>query len=127
MQDKAPLDEDPSLSEEEPAWLDELLELVSGVGCLSCRQPYDPEQIEILARHEDAWLLVGYCEHCDMHQLVVVLLHTGEPQGATVVGEMTLEEWREALERPPIGEEDVERVAHILEGYRGDLISLLDD
>jgi hypothetical protein len=126
MQGNAPLDEDPSLSDE-PAWLDELLELVSGVGCLSCRQPYDPEQIEILARHEDAWLLVGYCEHCDMHQLVVVLLHTGEPHRATVVGEMTLEEWEEALERPPIGEEDVERVAHLLEGHRGDLISLLDD
>ncbi len=126
MQSKAPLDEDPNPSDD-PAWLDELLELVSGVGCLSCRQPYDPEQIEVLARHEDAWLLVGYCEHCDMHQLVVVLLHPEEPQMATVVGEMTLEEWREALERPPIGEEDVERVAHILEGYRGDLISLLDE
>lgn len=127
MQDQAPLEEDPGLFEEEPAWLDELLELVSGVGCLSCRQPYDPEQIEILARHEDAWLLVGYCENCDMHQLVVVLLHTGKPHGAAVVGEMTLEEWHEALERPPIGEEDVERVAHMLEGYRGDLIGLLGD
>ena len=126
MQGNAPLDEDPSLSDE-PAWLDELLELVSGVGCLSCRQPYDPEQIEILARQEDAWVLGGSCEHCDMRQLVVVLLHTGGPHRATVGGEMTLEEWKEALERPPIGEEDVERVAHILEGHRGDLISLLDD
>lgn len=126
MLDNAPLDEDRELSED-PAWLEELLELVAGVGCLSCRQPYDPEQIEVLARHGEAWLLVGYCDTCDMHQLVVVLLHGGESPEVPMVGEMTLEEWQEALERPPIGMEDVERVAHILDGYTGDLAGLLDE
>ncbi|NLE77901.1 MAG: hypothetical protein GX605_14270 [Chloroflexi bacterium] len=112
-------------SAEETELLDELAELVAHIGCLSCRHPFDQDEVRLLARYGDAWLMSGYCESCDMHQLVVILVHEVEREpNASAVGEMTWQEWEEASQRDPISVEDVRRVDRLL-AVHSDLKQLL--
>ena len=116
-------------TDEELELLEELIDLVVNVGCLVCRKNFARDQIHILARHDQAWLVVAYCESCDAHQLVVMMVHDRDQDRPTPdpVGDLSWKEWQEVSTLAPISTRDVHDVEHLLESYQGDLISLLED
>ncbi len=107
------------------------------VGCSRCGEPYLPDGVQILAQRETIAFVRLECSHCSTQILALVTGTPTEDEGI----EHT--EWtavdrpldlgrgdagptdRSRADRPPIDEGDVREMRDFLDGYQGDLRSLL--
>ena len=102
-----------------------LLSLIAQLRCVECGQLYDPEDIAVLHRGPDLWVLNARCHHCDAFCHVLVFLQLElEPEP---IMDLTPEERDVADAWPAITPDDILDIHLLLESFEGDLQLLLPD
>jgi hypothetical protein len=108
---------------------DRLRDSLAGAGCTACGSAVPAERIDVLAEREDLAFVQFRCPACTSESLGLVVRDADAAAGATADTERCGEfgpadELR--LTGPAIDGDDVQRMHRFLEGYRGDLRTLLD-
>ena len=81
-----------------------LKKILSNIRCESCGQYCDPENIRVIGRHNDVWIISVHCSSCNHGGLVTAIMKEGEvPE--KVVTELTEAEMRKFS--TPISSDDV--------------------
>ena len=103
-----------------------------GSGCVRCGQPYPPNGIKVLAQRDEIAFVQLICFNCQIQTLALV---TGldaaaaegdtEPDGSSGEGGTAGRSLRRGAVGP-ISEDDVLEMHSFLDGYEGDLRTLLD-
>jgi hypothetical protein len=97
--------------------------LLARLRCAVCGRPYDPHHCTIVDRREDAWVFTTVCPRCRAAGYVLVVMDLRDEPPPAV--ELSPEEQERARTRPPITADDIIDLHFWLEGYTGDLDTLL--
>ena len=103
---------------------------LTGAGCTSCGAAVSIDRIAVLADRGDLAFVQLDCAACGSRTMSLVLRDdpdAGSPvlDTATDAGPGPIP-WGRTPVRPPIEPDDVVAVRHLLDGWQGDLRSLLD-
>ena len=101
---------------------------LEGTGCTSCGAAIDADGIAVLADRGDVAFVELRCGACGSRTMAVVVRGEGSGPVADTAAHPELDPATEArlAGAPPLGQEDVAAMARFLEGWQGDLRSLLD-
>ncbi|HEY8445615.1 MAG TPA: hypothetical protein VIL01_00760 [Thermomicrobiales bacterium] len=105
--------------------------------CSVCHRPFAPEDVQILSRKPDVWMMVVHCTDCHSRSFVAALLGDGDPTAARMAlrrlsrehGMMSGEFEAPAEPREPVTIDDVLDMHEFLKSFDGDfrkLFSQLD-
>jgi len=99
-----------------------------GTGCTSCGATIPPDGIAVLADRGDVAFVELRCASCGSRTMAVVVRNEGTAPVADTAPHPELDPATEARLAgvPPLGEEDVAAMARFLDGWDGDLLTLLD-
>jgi hypothetical protein len=104
---------------------------LTGAGCTSCGAAVPPERIAVLADRGDFAFVELDCTGCGSRTMGLVLA-AGPDAGDAVLDtadhpEISPERAARLAAHPPVGEDDLLAMHRFLDGWTGDLRSLLDD
>ena len=110
---------------------DRLRPLLDGVGCTACGGLVPGDRIRVLAHRDDLAFVELDCPSCASTTLGL-LLAGDDPAGAPILdvapyGELTARDEARRASTGPITTADVRAAREFLDGWRGDLIGLLDE
>ncbi|RLC80381.1 MAG: hypothetical protein DRI61_05900 [Chloroflexi bacterium] len=109
--------------EKESQYYKLLRKLVSQLRCPICRTRYRSKDIEILAHHNEVWLINVHCTNCGAEGVIFAVVNEDERQ----FGELTPVEIRKFKRMPPISADEVLETYQFLQEFNGDLVELLGD
>ena len=115
MQEKLPLDENDKRQL--------VLKLISRLRCMECGQLYKREDLTLVHRWEEIWLLNATCPGCSHSSHIVIFMQLDAQRELTT--DLTPEELRHAGDWPPITADDILDVHALLEEFGGDFEELL--
>jgi hypothetical protein len=108
------------LSEEEKRRL--IRKLVAQLRCAACGRPYAAEDLSLVHRWQNLWVLSTRCRHCNEPCQIVIFMHLeAEPEPSQ---DLTPEEAEVADEWPPITADDVMNTHAFLQSFDGDFEAL---
>ena len=101
---------------------------LEGTGCSSCGATIPPDGIAVLADRGDVAFVELRCAACGSRTMAVVVRGEGTGPVADTAFHPELDPATEArlAGTPPLAKEDVAAMARFLEGWQGDLRTLLD-
>ena len=103
--------------------------------CSVCHRSFIEDDVEVVSRKEDIWMMVVQCKDCHARSFVAALV--GEATGATPMGQLfdlattnqpfdeLPDAGFEADESQPVSVDDVLEMHEFLEDFDGDFRSLL--
>ena len=86
--------------------------------CSQCHQPYELQDIRIVGRHGNLWVLAVSCSHCDAQAFVAAVVSDSD------VEEATGESASPAAMGSPVTVDDVLDMHEFLESFDGDFHAL---
>ncbi len=100
---------------------------LAGTGCTSCRATIPLDGIAVLADRGDVAFVELRCAACGSRTMAVVVRDDGTTPVADTASHPELDPMAEArlAATPPIGDEDVAAMARFLDGWQGDLRTLV--
>jgi hypothetical protein len=100
---------------------------LEGTGCTSCGATIPVDGIAVLADRGDVAFVELRCVACGSRTMAVVVRDEGTRPVADTAPHPEIDPATEArlAGAPPLGAEDVAAMAHFLEGWHGDLLTLL--
>jgi hypothetical protein len=99
-----------------------ILRLVARLRCVECGRFYAPEDIALIHRWQDLWVLSTKCQHCDETCHVLVFMRLDADPAP--IQDLTLEEAQAADQWPAITADDVMDVHTFLRTFDGDFETL---
>jgi len=99
--------------------------VVAEVRCVICHHPFRHEDVAIVERHGDTWVLVSFCPHCETAGMIVAALDLDEAE--EIYGELTPEEWEAYASLPPISDDDLLDLHEFLKRFDGDFRRLFGE
>jgi len=100
-----------------------LRHLVASIPCAVCQHHYEADDVRIVDRRNDIWIVAVRCNHCGSKGLVLAMVREERTE---VVSDLTPEEWTRFQEMPQIDADDVLDVHEFLKDFEGDLVSLFE-
>lgn len=106
--------------------------------CAVCHHDFEPEDVHVLSRRPDMWMMVVECAECHARNFVAALLKDGDPGEATValrrlsqreqraVAETTPDAADTLPEGPAVEIDDVIAIHHFLRDFDGDFQRLFN-
>ncbi|MEA2585261.1 MAG: hypothetical protein QOF33_3346 [Thermomicrobiales bacterium] len=100
--------------------------------CSVCHRTFEPDDIHVLSRKPDVWMMVVQCVDCQARNFVAALIGDGDPAAArTALRQLSAEQRDEVVEfeleaepvGPPVGIDDVLEMHEFLQGFDGDFKS----
>ena len=102
--------------------------------CSVCHRDFGPEDIRVVSRKNDMWMLVVTCSECHGRNFVAAVMADGDTEEAQIAlrqlsrdgsrPQVEIEEVGEPTEKAPVGDrvtaEDVLDMHEFLEGFDGD-------
>ncbi len=99
--------------------------------CAVCHQAFGPENIQVVPRRSDMWMMVVTCEECHARNFVAAVLGDGDPDQAQLAlrqlsrddSDADIEIMSEADEAPdgaPVSIDDVIEMHEFLADFDGD-------
>ena len=97
--------------------------------CTVCHHTFAPEDIHVLSRRADMWMMVVECTECHARNFVAAVLGDGDPDEAQLAlrrlsqgyGEDEMEATPAEVERqPPVSVDDVVDMHEFLRDFDGD-------
>lgn len=102
-----------------------LLRLLAQLRCARCGAHYDPQDFVQMHRWQDVWMLAIECRQCTQHSHVIVSL--AEEARPEPVIDLTEDEIAATAAWRPITTDDVLDIHLLLQGFEGDLGTVLSD
>jgi hypothetical protein len=87
--------------------------------CSQCHQPYELQDIRIVGRHGNLWVLAVSCSHCDAHACVAAVVSDSDVEDVTAE-----ESASNADAGTPVTVDDVLDMHEFLESFDGDFHAL---
>jgi len=97
--------------------------------CRVCHHAFAPDDIHVLSRRDDMWMMVVACTECHARNFVAAVLGDGDPSEAQLALRQLSEEHAEsesslptptAESAPSVGVDDVLDMHEFLKGFDGD-------
>lgn len=103
-------------------------QIITSIRCAVCQQHYDGDDVRLLGRRDELWVMRVVCENCSTQGLVFALIKDGQSQvqDHQVLTELSRVEEERFEELPPVGMDDVLDVRRLLEDSEEDLESFLE-
>ncbi len=102
--------------------------------CAVCHHSFSPDDIHVLSRRKDMWMMVVQCDECQARNFVAAVLGDGDPDEAQLAlrqlsmgfDESELEELAETVGKPadPVSAHDVVDMHEFLGEFDGDFQKL---
>ncbi len=101
--------------------------------CTVCHRTFAPDDIQVLSRKDDMWMMVVECDECHARNFVAAVLGDGDPSEAQLAlrrlsqgyGEDEMEAPAvEAERQPPVSVDDVVDMHEFLQSFDGDFQKL---
>jgi hypothetical protein len=101
--------------------------------CSVCHRTFEPDDIHVLSRKPDVWMMVVQCEDCQARNFVAALIGDGDPAAArTALRQLSAEQSADFVEiepeteprGEPVGIDDVIEMHQFLESFDGNFRSL---
>src|SRR5262249_6902394 len=101
--------------------------------CSVCHRTFEPDDIHVLSRKPDVWMMVVQCEDCQARNFVAALIGDGDPAAARMaLRELSAEQTPAGAEvepdrattGEPLGIDDVIEMHEFLQTFDGDFKSL---
>jgi hypothetical protein len=101
--------------------------------CSVCHRPFAPEDVHILSRKPDVWMMLVQCTDCHSRSFVAALLGDGDPTAARMALQKLTAEHAEmpvsddsapSASRRPITVDDVLEMHEFLKTFDGDFQKL---
>lgn len=101
--------------------------LVAHVRCAVCGEGYRAEDVRILGRQDELWVVAVSCAGCRTESIVFALVRGGEAADQGAISELTAEERERFQSLPEIGLREVLALHKLLEGFQGDMKDLVGE
>lgn len=101
---------------------------LASFGCAACGQAYGEGHIRLIAQREELFFVDLSCDHCGSQAVAIVTIQIDGEAATLEGGELVRVEGqdREALtERAPVSADDVLDVHELLDGFEGDVHTLM--
>jgi hypothetical protein len=105
--------------------------------CSICHRGFEPDDVHVLSRKSDMWMLMVSCGECQARNFVAAVIGDGDAEEAQLalrrLGEehvrtrTEIEPEEEGLSGEPVSVDDVIEVHQFLEGFDGDFKALFRD
>jgi len=101
--------------------------------CGTCHHNFDPEEIHVLSRRPDMWMMVVECSECHSRNFVAAVLNDGDPGEAQIAlrrlsgDNAPLEAPVPEAIAPPVTTDDVLDVHRFLDSFDGDFRQLFKE
>jgi hypothetical protein len=105
--------------------------------CSICHRGFEPDDVHVLSRKSDMWMLMVSCGECQARNFVAAVIGDGDAEEAQLalrrLGEehvrtrAEIEPEDEGLSGEPVSVDDVIEVHQFLEGFDGDFKALFRD
>jgi hypothetical protein len=99
--------------------------------CSVCHRTFEPDDIHVLSRKPDVWMMVVQCEDCQARNFVAALIGDSDPAAARLaLRQLSAERSADVVEpesRPqgaPVSIDDVIEMHQFLNSFDGDFKSL---
>lgn len=102
--------------------------------CSVCHRPFDPDDVQVLSRKSDMWMLMVSCEECHARNFVAAVIGDGDAEEAQLalrrLGEQHLkskidiELEMEDIPADPVSVDDVLEIHGFLAEFDGDFKAL---
>jgi hypothetical protein len=101
--------------------------------CSVCHRTFEPDDIHVLSRKPDVWMMVVQCEDCQARNFVAALIGDSDPAAARLaLRQLSAEQTADGVEveterevpDEPLGIDDVIEMHEYLETFDGDFKSL---
>ncbi len=98
--------------------------LVISQKCSVCGQPYPLENIDIVSRQGNLWLLKLVCSACRTQSLVVAVIRKGKTSG--IISELSEDECEKFKNARVLSADDVLDMHDFLKGFSGDFVRIFN-
>lgn len=105
--------------------------------CSVCHRGFEPEDVHVLSRKSDMWMLMVSCGECQARNFVAAVIGDGDAEEAQLalrrLGEehvrtrTDIEPEDEGVPGDPVSVDDVIEIHQFLEGFDGDFKALFRD
>ncbi len=101
--------------------------------CSVCHRSFEPDDIQVLSRKPDVWMMVVQCVDCQARNYVAALIGDGDPAAARTALRQLSAEQRDQVSQfepkaasvgPPVGVNDVVEMHEFLKGFDGNFKAL---
>ena len=97
--------------------------LMASIQCGSCKQHYEPHNIEVLGNSENMWFLRVVCSSCHAHCLVAAIIK--EDSASEVVSDLSEAEQGRFTAVEAVGADDLLDMHQFLDDFDGDFCRIL--
>jgi hypothetical protein len=101
-------------------------QLIANIKCVVCSQKYGQNDVFIMGRQDDVWILLVSCARCQTQGIILAMVKE-EKQTAEIITDLTPEELKRIQNDPAISIDDVLDTHRFLRDFDGDLRELLDE
>jgi hypothetical protein len=100
-------------------------QLIANIKCVVCSQRYAENDVFIMGRQEDVWMLMVSCSHCQTQGIILAMVK--EDEQVEVITDLTPEELEKIEGMPSIDVDDVLDVHRFLRDFDGDFRELFKE
>ena len=100
-------------------------QLIANTKCVVCSRKYSENDVFIIGRQDDVWMLMVSCPHCKTQGIILAMIK--EDKQVKVITDLTPEELEEIENMPAIGVDDVLDVHRFLRDFDGDFRTLFKE
>lgn len=101
-------------------------QLIANIKCVVCSLKYGEDDVFILGRQEDVWMLMVSCPHCQTQGIILAVVKE-EEHVESIITDLTPEELELMKSWPAIDVDDVLDIHRFLRDFDGDLHELLKE
>ncbi len=104
--------------------------------CSVCHRPFDPDDVQVLSRRSDMWMLMVSCEECHARNFVAAVIGDGDAEEAQLalrrLGEehlrakIDIEPQIDDIPYDPVSVDDVLEMHGFLQEFDGDFNALFN-
>lgn len=99
-------------------------QIITSIRCAVCGERYDGDDVRLLGRRDELWVMRVVCETCSTQGLVFALVRDGQP--TVEWHELTPREQAKFEHMAPLGMDEVLDMRRMLDQFEGDIETLLN-
>lgn len=100
-------------------------QLIGNIKCVICSHKYGDNDVFIMGRQDDVWMLMVSCPHCQTQGIILAMVK--EDKQVEVITDLTPEELEKIEHMPAIDIDDVLDVHRFLRDFHGDFRELFKE
>lgn len=100
-------------------------QLLENISCIVCSEEYDEEDVAIMSEHDELWMLMVSCHHCETQGIILAMLKDDEH--IELLTDLTPEELETVQDLPAISGDDVLDACQFLRDFDGDFVELFKE